>query len=95
MNAKEVLFSPIGRGRFYASRKNSPRGERTKTMDKIKLSESYRWCVTKQECVTRQECVTAQDKSGSALKNRFVTDSTGCVTGKNKTEHIQPIPVRL
>lgn len=58
-------------------------------MDKIKLTESYRWCVT------RQECVTAQDKSGSALKNRFVTDSTGCVTGKNKTEHIQPIPVRL
>ncbi len=43
MSAKEVLFSPIGRGRFYASRKNSPRGERTKTMDKIKLSESYRW----------------------------------------------------
>ncbi len=64
-------------------------------MDKIKLSESYRWCVTKQECVTRQECVTAQDVSGSALKNRFVTGSTGCMTGKNKTEHIQPKPVRI
>lgn len=55
MSAKEVLFSPIGRGRFYASRKNSPRRERTKTMDKIKLSESNRWCVTAQESVTRQD----------------------------------------
>ncbi len=34
--------------------------------------------------------VTGRDISGSALKNHFVTGSTG-----SHTEHIQPIPVRL
>lgn len=59
-------------------------------MDKIKLTESYRWCVTKQESVTRlDKSVTGKDVS--------VGDGALDVqeTGQDKTEHIQPIPVRL
>lgn len=60
-------------------------------MDKIKLSESNRWCVTGQ---VGDPTGQVRDRTRRICRGDHSPDKTESA-GNEKTEHIQPKPVRL